>query len=270
MREPLLLDQTALATFETCLRRFQLRYLERLSWPSSPLDRAQSQAVERGSQFHLLAERHFLGLPVDSEGIDDDVVRDWWIRFANSDPGIPNGTRWPEHRLTIPIGNNFLSGRFDLLVLGEEDGQPFAHLFDWKTSRPRSVVELESEWQTRLYLALLAESGQALATSGQPLSADRISLTYWYAGEPDQPRVVTYSAAKHRQNWSRIQTLAAAIEAYDPDEIWPLTEDWSRCRACIYQTYCGRQEAGTANVFFAEEAAPYEVKPAILFEPQTP
>lgn len=270
MREPLLLDQTALATFEVCPRRFQLRYLKRLPWPSSPLDRGQSQAVERGRHFHRLMERHFLGLPVQGEAVGDDVVGDWWNRFLHSNLTIPNGRLWPEHRLTIPAGDNFLTGRFDLLILGEEDGQPFAQLFDWKTSRPRTVVELESEWQTRLYLALIAESGQAFFADGQRLTPERISLTYWYASEPDQPRVVAYSAAKHRQNWSRIQALVAAIEAHDPDKIWPLTEDWIHCRSCRYQTYCGRQEAGPAEPSFAEEAGAYEVEPAILLEPHTP
>ena len=270
MPESLLLDQTALATFEICPRRFQLRYLERLPWPSSPLDRRQSQAVERGSQFHRLVERHFLGLPVQAAAIGDDVVRDWWTRFAHSNPVIPNGKLWPEHRLTIPIGGNFLTGRFDLLILGEEDGRPYASLFDWKTSRPRAAAELEPAWQTRLYLALVAESGQAFFQGGQPLTADRISLTYWYPGEPDQPRVVTYSEEKHQQNWSEIQALAAAIEAYEADEIWPLTSDYGRCRTCLYQTYCGRQEAGTAETIFAEETAPYAVETAVLLEPQTP
>lgn len=270
MRNPLLLDQTALATFEVCPRRFQLRYLKRLPWPSSPLDRGQSQAVERGRQFHRLIERHFLGLPVQTEAIGDDVVGEWWKRFLHSELIIPNGKRWPEHRLTVPIGDNFLTGRFDLLVLGEEDGRPFARLFDWKTSRPRMAAALKAEWQTRLYLALIAESGQALATSGQPLTADRISLTYWYAGEPDQPRVINYSEDEHRQNWAQIQTLVEGIKAFETDEFWPLTEDWNRCRACMYQTFCGRQEAGTAETFIAEEAVPYEGEPAILFEPQTP
>lgn len=270
MREPLLLDQTALAAFEACPRRFQLRYVTRLPWPSSPLDRRQSQAVERGRRFHRLVERYFLGLPVDSESIVDDVLRAWWERFAGSDLALPDGNRWPEHRLTIPAGNNFLTGRFDLLVVGEEDGQPFARLFDWKTSRPRSAAELESEWQTRLYLALIAESGQAFFAGEQPLTADRISLTYWYANGADQPQVINYSAANHRQNWQQIQALAVAIEANDPDETWPLTGDWSHCRSCIYQTYCGRQEAGKATSLIAEEEAVYTVEPSLLLEPQTP
>lgn len=278
MRESLLLDQTALTTFEACPRRFQLRYMERLPWPSSPLDLKQSLAVERGRQFHRLVERHFLGLPVDSEAIKDDVVRDWWQRFAHSNLAVPYGKRWPEHRLTIPVADNFLNGRFDLLVLGEEDGKPFAQLFDWKTSRPRSVADLKSAWQTRLYLALIAESGQALFPEGRSLTPDRISLTYWYPREADQPRVLTYSEEEHRQNWlaiqelvAEIQELLAAIAASDPEEKWPLTDDWGRCRRCLYQTYCGRQEAGTAGVLIAEEEDSADmIDTAVLLEPLTP
>jgi len=270
MGEPIVLDHTALATFEVCPRRFQLRYLERLPWPALPLDRKQSLAVERGRHFHRLVERHVLGLPVDPEGIDDDVVRGWWGRFVRSGPALPEGERWPEHRLTIPIGNNYLTGRFDLLVLGEEGGLPFARIFDWKTSKPRPAAELEKAWQTRLYLALLAEGGAALSKSGQPLAADRISLTYWYPDEPDQPRVIAYSEAKHQQNWAHIEKLAATIKALDPDQIWPLTDDWSRCRSCLYQTYCGRLESGKADMLLAEEEEAYEIDQAVLLEPQTP
>jgi CRISPR/Cas system-associated exonuclease Cas4 (RecB family) len=270
MGKPILLDQTALATFEACPRRFQLRYLERLPWPSLPLDRKQSLAVERGRYFHRLVERSMLGLPVDSEGIDDDVVRGWWGRFVRSGPALPEGERWPEHRLTIPIGNNYLTGRFDLLVLGEDAGRPFASLFDWKTSKPRSATELEKAWQTRLYLALLAEGGAALSKGRQPLTADRISLTYWYPGEPDEPRVIPYSEAKHQQNWAQIEELAATIEALDSSQMWTLTDDWNHCRSCLYQTYCGRQEAGKADMLLAEEEEPYEIEQAVLLEPQTP
>ncbi len=270
MRTPLLLDRSALAAFEICPRRFQLRYLTKLPWPASPLDRSQSQAVERGRQFHRLIERHFLGLPIQAADIADEVVRDWWRRFTQSALAIPAGDQWPEHRLTIPAGDNFLTGRFDLLVLGERDGEPFVQIFDWKTSRPRSTTNLEKEWQTRLYMALAAESGTVLSTGREPLSADRVSLTYWYAGEADQPREVNYSKAKHRENWSQIQALVTKIDAQDPDEIWPLTEDWRQCRTCSYQTYCGRQEAGTAAIILAEEEAPYTIEPAILLEPQTP
>ena len=270
MREPLLLDQTALAIFETCPRRFQLHYLEHLPWPAAPLDRQQSQAVERGQHFHRLVERYFLGLPVDVQAIQDDVLVNWWQRFAHSDLKVPLGKRLPEHRLTIPAGNSFLTGRFDLLLLGEQNGKPFAQIFDWKTSRPRSVADLKSAWQTRLYLALVAESSRAFFAQDHALTPDRVSITYWYPHEADQPRIVSYSEAQHRQNWSAIRGLVAAIEGCAAETAWPLTDNWTHCRSCMYQVYCGRQEAGSAETQVAEEEAPYLAETAVLLEPQTP
>jgi hypothetical protein len=277
MRNPLLLDQTALATFEVCPRRFQLRYLEHLPWPASPLNGQQSLAFERGRRFHRLLERHFLGLPVDVEAIDDAVVRDWWQRFAHGNLRIPDGKHWPEHRLTIPAVSHFLNGRFDLLVLGAEDGKPIAHIFDWKTSHPRSAADLQSTWQTRLYLALVAESGRALFPEGQTLTPDHISLTHWYPREAEQPRVLIYSKADHEKNWSAIQNLVAAIEelaaatnTLDPKEAWPLTADLSHCRTCMYQAYCGRQEAGTPVSIAAEEESAEQAETAELLEPLSP
>ncbi len=270
MYKPLLLDQSALAAFQVCPRRFQLRYILKLAWPSAPLDRRQSQAVERGRQFHRLIEQRFLGVPVEEEAIADDVVRDWWARFADSDMALADGRRWPEHRLTIPVGENFLSGRFDLLIVGEERGEPFAHLFDWKTSKPRAISDLEAAWQTRLYLALLAEGGRALSEEGRPIAADRIKMTYWYTREADHPRVLAYNEARHRENWSGIGDVAAQIEAYKGADVWPLTEDWRRCRGCPYQVYCGRQEAGAAANEASEEDERAATMTADLLEPQTP
>lgn len=269
MSEPLLLDRTALRTFEICPRRFQLRYLLRLPWPSSPLERRQTLAVERGRLFHQLMERHFLALPVREETITDRVVREWWLRFLHSDLNIPGGRHRPEHRLTIPAGNHFLTGRFDLVVTNTEQGRVRLRLFDWKTSEPRSAAALRDEWQTRLYLALAAESGGALAETGSSVAPDDISLTYWYRTEPDRPRVLPYSSSWHAQNWSYIHRLLESIDAALEAHAWPLTPDLSRCRACMYQAYCGRQEAGRA-AFLAEEAAAYGVEDAVSFEPRTP
>jgi CRISPR/Cas system-associated exonuclease Cas4 (RecB family) len=270
MKEVLRLDQRALATYEYCPRRFQLRYLRELPWPRSPLDQKQVLAMERGRQFHRLVEQYFLGLVVEANSINDDIIRGWWEAFAQSELILPEGERRPEQSLTIPIDGHFLTGRFDLLILGEKDGNRFAQLYDWKTSRPRSRIELEKEWQTRLYLALLTESANALAKEWEAPAANQVALTYWYAGEPDQPRTITYSDQAHRRSWMEIAELVREIESRDADDVWPLTADYERCRSCMYQSYCGRQAAGVLPGFVAEEEAEYLVEMDLLFEPESP
>jgi len=273
MPDSLLLSQTKLDTFLICQRRFQLRYLRRLPWPDPPLGDESAEVLARGQQFHQVMERHFLGLDVVPDEIADGRVRHWWRQFQASRLAMPNGRFLPEHRLTVPIDGHLLLGRFDLLVVGEEAGQPFAHIFDWKTGRAREESDLRQHWQTRLYLALLAEGGGALwpnyPTHGRSLAPEAITLTYWYAADPDSPRQIRYSSAWHRENWAEIQAIAAQIETALARNEWPLTEDWSACRQCAYQVYCGRQAAGSAPLPVEEADDPAEDAPFSL-EPQTP
>lgn len=258
MHDSFLLSQGKLATFFACQRRFQLRYLRRLPWPAAPLDDQTAASLERGQQFHQLLQRHFLHLPIEPAAIVDETVRRWWSLFARSWRQFPELSRsdnrfLTEISLTVPIGDALLNGRFDLLVIGTAGATPFAHLFDWKTGKAHSEADLRQSWQTRLYLALLAAGGTALLPSGKSLSPAQIAITYWYVTEPDTPRTIQYSAAWHKQNWDEIQAVVAQITAQWEQERWPLTEDWSLCQACAYQTYCGRQGGGSTNALAIDD-----------------
>lgn len=268
--QPLVLTQSALRDFAECRRRFQLRYLQQLPWPQAPLYGDTAVATARGREFHRLLERHFLGIPVDEEALSDTVLRGWWASFARSGLAFPDGRRWLEHELTIPAGDHFLSGRFDLLIVTELADRVTAHLYDWKTSRPRPVEKLRQDWQTRLYLAMLAQSGSALTEGERPLAADNLAMTYWYAAEPDVPRTIRYSSDSHARNWAQILDLVAQINRAQRQDAWTLTADLSRCRHCAYQVHCGRQEGGYAAVVDEDEAGSRTAVHDSLFEPYTP
>jgi hypothetical protein len=244
------LSQYKLANFLACQRRFQLRYLRRLPWPTSPLPEHTEQLLQQGQDFHQLLERHFLGLTITPATIPDGRIRQWWHAFETHSPvkDLPDNARFlPETGLTVPLGNHLLYGRFDLLVIGEdENNQPFAHVFDWKTGRPATLAELNGRWQTRLYLALLAEGGSAFWPQHVQLAPEQISLTYWYVQDAETPVTIGYSAETHQANWTELQQIAVRLDEAFAAGTWPLTEDWSQCRECAYQVYCGRQGAGTA------------------------
>ncbi|MCP4363383.1 MAG: PD-(D/E)XK nuclease family protein [Chloroflexi bacterium] len=271
MMQSLLLSRSKLATFLACRRRFDLRYLRPLPWPKTPLPEKDAERMERGQQFHQLLERHFLGLPVETAAIADRQVRVWWRIFQRSQPPIPNGRPLPELTLTIPIGNHLLNGRFDLLVISEEAGRPSAYIFDWKTGKPQEETRLRHDWQTRLYLAMVAEGGQALGDNGRhtPIPPENIHLTYWYVHEPDTPRNIAYSQQGHKQNWTELQAIVTQIDdQLAQGENWPLTEDLTLCRTCAYQAFCGRQEAGQPVTQIDEDAPDETAAPNI--EPALP
>jgi hypothetical protein len=267
----LLLSQAKLAAFLTCRQRFYRAALWQSQWPGAPLPDDTAEQIARGKQFHRLLERHFLGLPTDPADNADAQVQQWWRAFQRRPPALPPGRRLPEHRLTLPIGNHLLHGRFDLLIAGEtEAGQPYAHLYDWKTGKARREGHLRQDWQTRLYLALLAEGGGALWQNGRSPTPDQITITYWYASEPDNPRVIPYSAPWHKENWADIQAIVAQIEAALAADEWPLTDDLGECRRCAYQVICGRQVAGPPSPPPPDEAETPEELDFLALEPQTP
>ncbi len=244
------LSQYKLANFLACQRRFQLRYLRRLPWPAPPLLERTEEIMQQGQDFHQYLERHFLGLAISPATLTESRVRQWWQAFEAHSPvkDLPPNARFlPETGLTVPLGNHLLYGRFDLLVIGEDENKrPFAHVFDWKTGRPATSAELNGRWQTRLYLALLAEGGSAFWPQKMPLAPEQISLTYWFVQEPDQSLKIGYSADSHTANWTELQHIATELDKAFARGEWPLTDDWNECRECAYQVYCGRQAAGTA------------------------
>lgn len=256
MTESLLLSRYKLTTFLACQRRFELRYLQKLPWPQRPLSVQDEELLARGQAFHQVLQRHFLGWDVEAAAIGDAQVRQWYLQFQNSKLQLPQGRVLTEMSLTIPLGQHLLNGRFDLLILGKsEQGEPTAHLFDWKTGKAQESSKLRHDWQTRLYLAMLAESDTALFPGTQtPLKAENISITYWFVTEPDVPRTLTYSAAQHAENWASLQAIAAQIDTQIAQGDWPKTDDLSECQRCAYQMICQRQAAGTAVPVLDEDA----------------
>lgn len=259
MTETLRLSRSQLAAFLTCQRRFQLRYVDRLPWPAPPLDEGKEAARVLGQRFHRILHRHFLGLSVTDELEREPELRRWWDRFVTQGPDLPPGRRFPELSLTVPIGRHLLTGRFDLLILGDNQAQ----IFDWKTdARPRTNAELHEAMQTRLYLGLAAEGAAALDDAIDP---DKITLTYWYLTDPAAASTIRYDRKTHKENWAYLQGLVADLDRQIAiGEIMPLTDDLTECGRCAYQLYCGRQ----TNVVHLDEWEP-EDTPSQL-EPELP
>ncbi len=144
-----------------------------MPWPANPLPERTEQVLQQEQAFHQLLERHFLGLKISPAAIEDGRIQQWWRAFQTHNPVQtlpPNARFLPETGLTVPLGNHLLYGRFDLLAIGEdEQNQPFAHVFDWKTGRPiAAMAKTQSHWQTHPLQALLAEEGSAFWSQAVP------------------------------------------------------------------------------------------------------
>jgi CRISPR/Cas system-associated exonuclease Cas4 (RecB family) len=232
-------SQNSLQDYVDCARRFQLRYVLNQRWPAVETEPISDHErfIEEGSQFHLLVQRHVLGIPVEPMLPSEGNLRDWWQNFITSNPlkNLPAKFREPEVQLSAPLGDKRLLARFDLLCI--DPGERIV-IVDWKTSRFRPERQkLAQRLQSRVYPFVVAEAASYLF--GEPISPEQISLIYWFANEPAQPEIFTYDSARHAENRAYLAELIARITTHDAP-VWPLTEDEEQCKYCVYRSLCDR------------------------------
>ena len=105
------LSQSSLQDYVDCPRRFQLRYVERLSYPaieSEPtLENEKHQ--QEGEYFHRLVQQHLIGIPAEqiSTLANTPNLQRWWENFLDSIDllGFKNLTGlYAEATLSAPLG----------------------------------------------------------------------------------------------------------------------------------------------------------------------
>lgn len=234
------LSQGALNVLSTCSRKFQHVYLDQLAIPM-PLE--QQERLAWGRWFHLLMQQRTLGLAVDGlacESISEfeQQIQDSVDRFVGTIPSLfqplPNTTRQSEHRRTLYYQGHLLTVIYDLLILQPDQAQ----ILDWKTyARPHSADRLTQNWQTQLYLFLLAQ------TSTYP--PEQISMTYWFIDQAATPQslLFNYSTVWYQQTQQILGEMLAQLdrwlEAYQMGRALPKTgKTGGHCDRCPFQIRC--------------------------------
>ncbi len=208
--------------------------------PSSPELLA---AQQWGDRFHLLMQQREMGLPIDPVLQADTELQTCLTQLQAQAPELFDTTgevfRQSEHERSLIFQNFWLTGVYDLLRLWGDR----AEIVDWKTYlQPKSLVHLQRDWQTRLYLYVLAE------TTDYPPSA--ISMTYWFvrtvdaqSGKltPQQVRI-PYSAPQHQQTRLDLERLTQRLTDLLAVGIpFPqITDELEKCDRCPFTIRCQR------------------------------
>ncbi len=238
----------SLQTFVDCERRFELNYVRGLKWPAveaEPVLNSETH-LENGRRFHEMIQRQLLDIPVpEPDAARDPELAAWWNQFLIHPPDIEEGERHPEKILVGTLEGRLLMAAYDLIVITPDHR---ALIYDWKTWRqPRSLHQVETLLQSRVYPYLLVKEGQALTPGHAPIAPDRIELRYWYVNFPDQSPAFNYSEARYRADKAYLDTLMTRIETTGAGD-FALTPDTRRCLYCPYRSYCRR----------GEQAGPFE------------
>jgi hypothetical protein len=234
---PFVLSQSSLQDYADCPRRFQLRYIDQLSYPAVESEPAleNEKHQQAGEYFHRLVQQSLLGLPgeqLDRLANTPDLAR-WWNNFKLHPPALAGYTTFPELTLSAPLENFRLVAKYDLVAIKDDR----ALIYDWKTYRKHPRPEwLASRWQTRVYRALLAQAGSHL-NGGNPIDPGKIEMVYWFAEFPTEPVSFQYDAAQFKRDSDALTKLAREIAGASD---YPLTDDRQKCAYCTYRSYCDR------------------------------
>ena len=240
-------SQASLQDYRDCPRRFQLRYMLGVRWPSADAELSTwEKRARQGAAFHRLVHQHTVGIPEAAltESITDPELRAWWRAYLDTPPsGLPSEVRRSEVRLSVPLNGYRLMARYDLLAIAP--GQR-AVIVDWKTSLRRTQRRfLADRWQTRVYRYVLVQAGVQL-NAGAALYPDRIELIYWFTNFPQQPERLPYDARQYADDEVALQAIVQEIARRDQaprDQApWTLTDEFRHCRYCTYRTLCERDE----------------------------
>jgi PD-(D/E)XK nuclease superfamily protein len=234
------LSQSSLQDYVDCARRFQLRYLERLSYPAVESEPAleNEKHIQEGEYFHRLAQQYLIGIPAEqiAKLANTTNLQKWWANFINARDlaGLRDLTGLlAETTLSAPLGDFRLLAKYDLIAIGNDK----VTIYDWKTYRKRPRNEwLSARMQTRVYRALLVHAGAHL-NQGIPFAPEQIEMVYWFSDFPEDSARFAYTSAQYQRDWDLLNKLAGEIQSAS---LYPLTDDRTKCLYCPYRSYCER------------------------------
>lgn len=239
------LSQSQLNLLETCPRKFQHIYFDQLGSPITP---EQQEKQNWGSRFHLVMQQRELGLPVESLIQEDAQLQSCVSALFNAAPEIFTSTpgifREAEHCRTLNFQGYLLTVIYDLLIEESQSSQ----ILDWKTyPKPKNRKHLEHDWQTRLYLYVLAETSDYLP--------EQISMTYWFVQSQPQPQSLkfNYNSAQHEQTRRDLSRLLNQLTGWlrryqQTGENFPQVAEGSRyCGNCNFAVRCDRDREAAAE-----------------------
>ena len=80
-------SQSSLQDYVDCPRRFELRYIEGVRYPSLEAEPAlkHEEHMRQGAQFHKMVQQYLVGVSADrlaTSVSDDEILSAWWETFT--------------------------------------------------------------------------------------------------------------------------------------------------------------------------------------------
>ena len=221
--------QNSLNTFKSCPFKFKKKYIDNIKWQNDDLTLSTEHA-EFGTDFHKLAQRYFLDIPVFEESFREN--EELYKAFLNLKEYFPKDNSfkyYPEYEVRYSDGFLRLEANIDLVI--EKDD--LLEIWDWKTNAKSEGEKYLNSLQTLIYMFTLKKTSKDIF--GKDFS--NIRMAYFSPERKEEIVSVTYSDEKFKKDEKYLTDLIEKVYNF----VW---EDFDRnkylkqCKFCEFNLFC--------------------------------
>ncbi|WP_320045648.1 PD-(D/E)XK nuclease family protein [uncultured Ilyobacter sp.] len=236
-----LYTQSSIGTFIQCPLKFRYRYFEGLYGSD---DDSLKDSFERGSRFHLLAERYFKGIDTEGEYIQEKELKELFQKIKEKYPLEANCRYFSEYEIREKTEKIRLMARYDLIIL-KPNGR--VQIVDFKTNKRRlSGKSIEESLQTKIYLYLLKENYKYVFENIRKIK--NIEMVYYQTEYSEENFVVKYDDDLHEKNRAFLNETLENIEVFNFNE-YEKTEV-NHCKVCEFKNFCWKNKKSVDDTLY--------------------
>jgi len=216
-----LLNHDRFNTWQTCRKKYYLKYIKELKYPEFHQD------YELGKSVHALIDYHLRGLNIEHllKNTDNKII-DRWNAIKNH-PILDKKVIKTEWGFNTSLKETpcWLIGRIDAVFFDEEKGKYI--IADWKTGIiPKNI---DTNFQHRIYLYALYQSRKDLGIDFKP---ENLVFQYFkIIPESVEITEIVFSEEKYEENFVKI------IKKIENTDAFPAQENCN-VKICPYRGLC--------------------------------
>ena len=220
--------QNSLNTFKNCPFKFKKKYIDNIKWQDEENFNIAEHA-EFGTDFHKVAQRYFMGIPVYEETFKDN--EELYKAFINLKEYFPLNDEfkyYPEYSVRYSEGDIRLEANIDLII----DKGNEIELWDWKTNAKNDGDKYASSLQTLIYMFVLKKCCNNIFGK----SFSNIRMSYFSPERKVEIVSITYSDEKFKKDEKYVSELLEKVYNFEWDKFE--RKVLKHCEFCEFRVFC--------------------------------
>jgi len=221
--------QNSLNTFKNCPFKFKKKYIDNIKWQSGEESDFLTHA-EFGTDFHKLAQRYFLDIPVFEESFKDR--EELYKAYLNLKEYFPKNEKfkyYPEYSIRYSDEFIRLEANIDLIIEKEDS----IEIWDWKTNAKSDGDKYLNSLQTSIYMLALKKCSKAIF--GKEFA--NIKMVYFSPERKEEIVSITYSDEKYKKDEKDVTKLIEKVYNFEWEK-FDRNKYMKQCKFCEFNIFC--------------------------------